>query len=54
MPKKFQRAKPQLLKDWFSHNGILELFGDGFFDEDAEYFNNVRTMLEKLGIKDNK
>lgn len=52
--KKISERQAQLLKDWFSHRGALEFFGDGFFDEDEKYFDNIRIILEKLGIKDNK
>lgn len=52
--KKISEHQAKLFKDWFSHKGALEFFGDGFFDEDEKYFDNIRIMLKKLGIKDNK
>lgn len=50
--EKISEHQAQLLKNWFSHKGVLEFFGDGFFDEDEKYFDNVRIILDKLGIKD--
>src|SRR3989344_3798750 len=49
--KELSELQAQLLKNWFSHKGELEFFGDGFSDEDEKYFDNVKIILDKLEIK---
>lgn len=48
--KKLSEFQTQLLKNWFSYRGKLELFGDGFSDEDEKYFDNIRKIFDELGI----
>lgn len=49
--KKVSEFRAQLLKNWFSHHANApEYFGDGFSDEDAEYFENIKKLLLELGI----
>lgn len=42
----------ELIKSYFGNTDELEMFGEGFFDEDEKYFDNIKTVLDKLGIKD--
>jgi len=49
--KKITNFQAELLRNWFSHHANeLEYFGDGFSDEDAEYFENIKKLLKESGI----
>ena len=47
---KLSESQAQLLKDWFSYEGVLRSFGDGFFDEDEKYFENIKKIFDELNI----
>ena len=49
--KKITSSQAELLKNWFSHHANeLEYFGDGFSDKDAEYFENIKKLLNAAGV----
>ncbi len=48
--KKISDFQAQLIKNFFGYSGTLELFGDGFFEEDEKYFDNIRKIFDELNI----